>query len=255
MPRTPLVIVGAGGYGREVLRLVRDIDAVSPTFDFLGFLDDGEITPGPLERIGATVLGGSKRLGEIDASYVIGIGTYGSRRKVDAMARSMGRTAATICHPSSVIGDDIRLGEGAIISAFSHLTTDIVVGRHSVINVHCTIGHDVVIGDVVTIHPGVHISGSVVIEDDATLGTGSVILPESGWGPARSWEQVPSSQRMLHPASRWSALWLARRSTRDPPRAEARGERKARPTDWRGRRAPPPRRAILSVPGAIGSVG
>ena len=38
---TPLVIIGAGGFGREVLELVLDINAAAPTFEFLGFLDDG----------------------------------------------------------------------------------------------------------------------------------------------------------------------------------------------------------------------
>ena len=35
---THLVIVGAGGFGREVLDVLRDINSAVPTFDFLGFL-------------------------------------------------------------------------------------------------------------------------------------------------------------------------------------------------------------------------
>jgi sugar O-acyltransferase (sialic acid O-acetyltransferase NeuD family) len=171
------VIVGAGGFGREVLGLVRDIDAVDPTFDFLGYLDDGEVDAGVIGRLGASVLGGSNQLASLDASYVIAIASARSRREIDAVAQGSQRMAATLRHPAAVVGGDVWLSEGAIVCARAHLTTNIQVGRHSVINLGCTIGHDAVIGDFVTIHPGVHVSGGVVIEDGATLGTGSVILP------------------------------------------------------------------------------
>jgi sugar O-acyltransferase (sialic acid O-acetyltransferase NeuD family) len=173
----PLVIVGAGGFGREVLDLVRDINAVTPTFDFLGYLDDGDVDTVLLGRLGARVLGGSARLAELDASYVIAIASSGSRKAIGAIADSSHRVAATLRHPAAEVGSDVRLGEGSIVCGHAQLTTNIEVGRHSVVNRGCTIGHDVVIGDFVTIHPGVHVSGGVVIEDGATLGTGSVIVP------------------------------------------------------------------------------
>jgi sugar O-acyltransferase (sialic acid O-acetyltransferase NeuD family) len=173
----PLVIVGAGGFGREVFGLVRHINDLSPTFDFLGYLDDGDVDAALLERLGARVLGGSVLLTELDVAYVIAIASTGSRKAIDAVARTSHRRAATLCHPSAAIGDDVRLDEGVIICGQAQLTTNIQVGRHSVINLGCTIGHDVVIGALVTIHPGVHLSGGVVIEDGATLGTGSVVLP------------------------------------------------------------------------------
>lgn len=36
----PLVVVGAGGFGREVASLIHDINAVCPEWQFMGFLDD-----------------------------------------------------------------------------------------------------------------------------------------------------------------------------------------------------------------------
>jgi sugar O-acyltransferase (sialic acid O-acetyltransferase NeuD family) len=173
----PLVIVGAGGFGREVLGLVRDINSANPVFDFLGYLDDGDVDAALLGRLGARVLGGSARLTELDVTYVIAIASASSRKAIDGVARNSRRTAATLCHPSAAIGGDVRLGEGTIVCGQAQLTTNIQVGRHSVINLGCTVGHDVVIGERVTVHPGVHVSGGVVIGDGATLGTGSVVLP------------------------------------------------------------------------------
>jgi len=174
---TPLVIIGAGGFGREVLDLVRDINRAALTFDFLGFLDDGEVNAQLLQRLGAPLLGPSSRLADLAASYVIGIGTAEPRRRIDALARSSGRTAATLSHPSATIGSDVQIGEGAVVAAGVRLTTPIVVGRHAHVNLNCTIGHDAIVEDFATLYAGGHLGGGCVIEEGATLGTGCVILP------------------------------------------------------------------------------
>ena len=174
---TQLVIVGAGGFGREVLNLVRDINRTSGSFDFLGFLDDGEIDAALLRRLGASLLGPTSRLADLESSYVIGIGTPEPRRRIDALARSWGRTAATLRHPSATIGKDVRISDGAVIAAGARLTTNIGVGRHAHVNLNCTIGHDAIVGDFATLYAGVHLGGGVVVEEGAALGTGCVILP------------------------------------------------------------------------------
>jgi sugar O-acyltransferase (sialic acid O-acetyltransferase NeuD family) len=173
----PLVIIGAGGFGREVLELVRDINAATPTFRFVGFLDDGPVNGGLLDRVGATVLGATSRLADVEARFVVAIGAPGPRRRIDALARSHGRAAASLVHPWATIGTDVRIGDGAIVAAGARLTTHVAVGRHAHVNFNCTIGHDVVIGDFATLFPGVHVSGGCVIEEGATLGTGCVIVP------------------------------------------------------------------------------
>lgn len=174
---TPLVIVGAGGFGREVLGLVRDINSAAPTFDFLGFMDDGEINAHLLQRLGATLLGPASRLADFAASYVVGIGTTEPRRRIEAVARSLGRTAAVLKHPSATIGSDVQIGDGAIVAAGARLTTNIVIGRHAHINLNSTIGHDAIVEDFATLYAGVHLGGGVVVEEGATLGTGCVVLP------------------------------------------------------------------------------
>jgi sugar O-acyltransferase (sialic acid O-acetyltransferase NeuD family) len=173
----PLVIIGAGGFGREVFDLVKDINATASTFDFLGFLDDGEVRVPLLQRLGAPLLGPTSILADLAASFVIGIGAPDSRRRIDALARSWARTAATLLHPSATIGSDVEVGQGAVVAAGVRLTTHIVLGRHAHVNVNCTVGHDVIVEDYVTLYPGVHLGGGCVIEEGATLGTGCVLLP------------------------------------------------------------------------------
>ena len=174
---TPLVIIGAGGFGREVLELVLDINRAAPTFEFLGFLDDGEVDGALLARLAAPLLGPSSRLAGLETDYVIGIGAAEPRRRIDALARASGHRPATLRHPWATVGQDVQVDDGAIIAAGARLTTHVVIGRHAHVNLNCTVGHDAVIEDFATLFPGVHLGGGCVIEEGASLGLGSVILP------------------------------------------------------------------------------
>ncbi|MGO9179055.1 MAG: NeuD/PglB/VioB family sugar acetyltransferase [Candidatus Limnocylindrales bacterium] len=174
------MIIGAGGFGREVLDLIEDINAAEPTFDLLGYLDDRydrDVQVHLLERLGAPLLGRPSILADLATNYVIAIGAAEPRRRIDALARSWGRTAATLLHPSATIGHDVEAGEGVVIAAGVRLTTHVVLGRHAHLNLNCTVGHDVIVGDYATLFAGVHLGGGCVVEEGATLGTGCVVLP------------------------------------------------------------------------------
>ncbi len=71
--------------------------------------------------------------------------------------------------------DDVSIGEGAIFSPFSVLTSNIKIGRHFHCNIHSYVEHDCVIGDFVTFAPGVRCNGNVHIGDGAYIGSGAVI--------------------------------------------------------------------------------
>jgi sugar O-acyltransferase (sialic acid O-acetyltransferase NeuD family) len=71
--------------------------------------------------------------------------------------------------------DDVRLGEGAVLSPFVTLTSNIRIGRHFHANLYSYVEHDCVIGDFVTFAPSVKCNGNVVVEDHAYIGAGAVI--------------------------------------------------------------------------------
>ena len=81
----------------------------------------------------------------------------------------------TFIHPTALIMDDIEIGEGSFIGAYSILTTNIKIGKHSILNRNNQIGHDSVIGDYFSAMPGSIVSGDVRINDLVYLGTNSSI--------------------------------------------------------------------------------
>jgi len=170
-----LVIIGAGGFGREVAWLAERINQIKPTWNILGFVDDAEKLHGSI--VGSyPVLGGTEWLLEHknDVFAVCSIGA--SKTRKDVVNKLDGVKFATLIDPSVIISDRVRIGEGSIICAGTIITVDIVIGSHNIINLDCTVGHDAVLKNFVTLYPSVNISGNTILGECVEMGTGSQII-------------------------------------------------------------------------------
>jgi sugar O-acyltransferase (sialic acid O-acetyltransferase NeuD family) len=172
----PLVIVGAGGHGRETLDVVEAINAVEPRWEVLGFAAD-DADADLLARRGVPLLGPPSVLADLDAAYVIGVGDGAARRRLDDRLTGWGRHPAVLVHPLASTGSDVRLGPGVVLAAGARVTTNVTLGRHTQLNVAAVVSHDAVVGDHVTLSPGVLVNGNARIDDGAFLGTAAVVLP------------------------------------------------------------------------------
>jgi sugar O-acyltransferase (sialic acid O-acetyltransferase NeuD family) len=183
---TRLVIVGAGGFGREVHGIVDALGAAGAPVDLVGYVDDLGTSDELLARLGTTRLGGIDVLcddGPVDGpigpddGYVIAIGAGDVRRRIDERLTAAGRHPLTLVHPMATVGGDNRIAPGCILTAGSRVTTNITLGRHTQLHVNCTIGHDSVLDDFVSVYPGATVSGNVHLADGVTIGTGANVLP------------------------------------------------------------------------------
>ena len=173
-----LVILGAGGFAREVASLVADINRQqSETWNLIGFWEHGT------ERIGQ-IMNGVPVIGINEAKQYVpnlwavsAIGNTGTKERAVHEAESIGCRFATLLHPSLQYDrSTVKFGPGSIVCTGNILTVNIVVGAHVIINLDCTIGHDSIIEDYVTISPGCHLSGYTTIRRSAFLGTGAVTI-------------------------------------------------------------------------------
>ena len=171
-----LYIIGAGGFGREVAWLVERINAITPTWDMKGFIDDNENLWGTMED-DYPVVGGCSYLEKLEDVYVVcAIGSAKVRKKIIEKLKVFSVKYATLIDPSVLVSKRVSIGEGTIICAGSIITVDIEIGKHVIINLDCTVGHDTVIEDFVTIYPSVNVSGIVRVGECSELGTGMQII-------------------------------------------------------------------------------
>ncbi|WP_018503393.1 NeuD/PglB/VioB family sugar acetyltransferase [Parafrankia discariae] len=178
-----LVVVGGGGHGRELVELVGAVNAGRPRYRLLGVLDDARPDPDLLAAAGTSHLGPVGLLCELDAEYVVGIGSPNARRAIDLAATGWGRHPATLVHPRAVVGRAVTLGPGSVVCALASVTTNVRTGRHVHLNVAATVAHDCRLGDYVTLAPGARLSGTVTLGDRVTVGTGATVIQGLGIGP------------------------------------------------------------------------
>ncbi|MBS1537796.1 MAG: NeuD/PglB/VioB family sugar acetyltransferase [Bacteroidetes bacterium] len=173
-----IVILGAGGFARELLWLIESLG----NWKFLGFIRSD--SSGSLEQLHGypnyptmQEFLANHASGEL-IYYAFGAGSPAVKRMMDTEARSAGLCIAPpLVFPAVHIHRSVKLNDGVVICAGTTLTVDIAVGYGTMLNLHCTVGHDTVIGDYCTISPGVHISGNVIIENNVECGTNSSIIP------------------------------------------------------------------------------
>lgn len=179
---TPLVVVGAGGFGRETLDVVEAVNEASDTlvFEILGVLDSGpsDVNLARLAARGIPFLGSEDAWLEENgkAEYLIGIGSPVIRRTVDEKFVAAGLSAATVVHPAATVGSQATLAGGVVICAGAQVSTNVTLGRHVHLNPNSTIGHDSQLGDFVSVNPAAIVSGEVIVGSGVLVGAGSVIL-------------------------------------------------------------------------------
>ena len=172
-----IAIFGAGGFGREVKWLIDEINAVTPTWDFIGYFDDD--FSGVKNIDSSLFLGGTQELNEKKEklALVFAIGNPLVKRKVIENILNPVLYYPTLIHPNVCMGkSNVLVGEGSIICAGTILTVDIKIGRHVILNLCCTVGHDSLIGDFCSFMPAVNISGEVNIGEGVYVGTGAKII-------------------------------------------------------------------------------
>ncbi|MGN0855439.1 MAG: acetyltransferase [Kiritimatiellia bacterium] len=172
-----LIIIGAGGFGREAYGVARDAVGFGTDFGVKGFLDanpkalDGFCGYPPVLGDPATYVP------QPDDVFVTALGGVTSRRVCAAAIEAKGGVFIPLVHRSAWLGPNVTVGAGAFISNNVVLTADIAVGRHVCIFQGTSIGHDSELGDFSHVYAQCALGGGVKVGVGARIYPGAVIVP------------------------------------------------------------------------------
>ncbi|QYX56783.1 acetyltransferase [Roseovarius sp. SCSIO 43702] len=156
-----------GGFAREIMRSVRE----NFPNDKIFFVDDNA-TGDAISYDEAL-----NRRAESASSFVIGFADSNLRRQKTEMVLSDGFSIFSVQARTAIIGENVSLSAGAVVSDFTILTADAQIGHSFHCNIYSYVAHDCIVGDFVTLAPRVSVNGRVEIGDDVYIGTGATILP------------------------------------------------------------------------------
>ena len=162
-----IAIYGFGGFGHEVACLIQHINEVKPTWNIIGYFDDGVAQETECKY--------GKVLGNIDVlnawnkplAVVIAIGTV---KYLEAIPSKI--TNPLIEFPNIIASncfyfdkDSVLMGKGNIVTFGCRMSCNIHIGDFNILNGCVSFGHDVVLGNYNVMLPETRISGQVTIGD------------------------------------------------------------------------------------------
>ena len=179
-----IAILGTGGFARELITLVQDINNVKPTFELVGFVD-GSLPKGQIVN-GYPVIGSDEEINKTNdrIGLVLGFGNPQLKEKVRKQFTNPLVYFPTLIHPSVIIGDHrlVEIGQGCILCAACIITTNIIIKDFVTLNLQCTVGHDTTINEYSAFMPTCNISGEVEIGKGVYCGTGVKIINQTSVG-------------------------------------------------------------------------
>lgn len=174
-----IAIFGAGGFGREVACMIKRINKLTPTWNFIGFFDDNQKLWGKENEYGK-VLGGREALNAWPEPLNLAIG-IGSNKVVSSVIANLYNSNLkypNLIDPAVTILDENNfiLGKGNIFAANCIISIAVKVGDFNTFNHGTVLGHDSVVGSFNSFMPNVNISGGVTIGNRNFFGVKSSVL-------------------------------------------------------------------------------
>lgn len=173
-----IVIIGAGGVGRETALIIEDINKVNKEWSLLGFVDDNIHIQGSNIN-GYDVLGNLEFLENYNKEvYIVcAIANYKIKKNIiEKLKKNSNIKYATLIHPSTKINGTVEIGEGCIVYQNVVLTANICIGDHVIISPRCGIGHDARVENYCSLLWNVSVSGNVLLKEGVLLGSASTVI-------------------------------------------------------------------------------
>ena len=173
-----IAIYGAGGLGREVACLLKAINQVKPTWNFIGFFDDGcpDMTNNPY----GILIGNLESANTYPDRLAIVMAIASSNILEDLTPKITNKHIyfPNIIAPNVLLFDDdnIEYGYGNVLGFGVRISCGVKFGNFNLLNGCTSIGHDVEIGNYNIMQPDTRISGETIIGNSNFFGARSLIL-------------------------------------------------------------------------------
>ena len=169
-----LIILGAGGMGKEIFDTAKHSKGFNIDYDIKGFLDfpNSEWNT----NIYPPILG-------IEDSYEIqpddvftcSIGDVQLKRRICEKMKARGAKFQTLIYENAQINDNVTIGDGCIIDPYARIGADVKLGENCLIQTSAIVGHDAIIGDYCRLDCRSLLVGGVRLGNNVTIHTNAVI--------------------------------------------------------------------------------
>lgn len=180
-----LLIVGAGGFGREVACWAAAASDAGAGYRPAGFLDDD---PGALKGApsGLPLLGSISGFVPTDETVlIIAVGRPDVRRRLHEGLALLGARFVNVIHPTALIAWDAEIGTGVVLAPYSVVSSRARLADGVALNFHAVVQHDAEVGAWSQINSHADVGGSAVLGAEVLVATHGLV-PARARVPAHS---------------------------------------------------------------------
>jgi len=168
----PLVVIGAGGFVKEVLAAYMDHARTTASGPVLGLVDDD------LSLRGTTIYG-QRVLGDVRwlldyglhrVRCVVSVGNPRDRARIVDILDKAGAEYANVVHPTAILWGSLQACAGIVVQPRVLVSADTVIGRHVHLGGSTIVAHESQIREFATVGPLADINGRCVVEEGAYIG-------------------------------------------------------------------------------------
>jgi sugar O-acyltransferase (sialic acid O-acetyltransferase NeuD family) len=183
------IVVGASGFGRELLQYILDARPAMPGLTVRGFLDDDPRALGSIAEVMEFGLVGDTHGYDIREHdrFVVSVGDPGLRRVLVERLARRGARFISIVHPTAYVAATARVGEGSIVGPFASVGSYAQLADHVLLNLYSAVGHDARIGGYCVLSPHAIVNGGSTLGDGVFMGTHAAVTPNVRIG---SWSKI-----------------------------------------------------------------
>lgn len=177
-----IVILGAGGMGRETFEVVEDTFGNDSNYRVKGFLSD---VPNMLDDFtGYPPLIGTIKDYEIQPNdrFILAIGDVAGRRQIAESILQRGGEFINLIHPAAHIFRSAKIGRGVIIFPCAYVGADAKIGDFCLMNAHSLAGHDTILGNFSEMAPYSILGGGTVTGEECFFCMHAVTAPKTKLG-------------------------------------------------------------------------
>ncbi|MFE5320253.1 acetyltransferase [Paenibacillus sp. NPDC056579] len=176
-----IIIVGAGGFGREVYLWAKD------AFPENEYRIKGFLSPNPHDldyfRTEAKIIGDENTYDiQENDRFLFAIGNIDIKKRVVTQLKQRGAQFLTLIHPTAIVTPTATIGEGVILCPFVTVSDHVEIGNFVMMNFYSSCGHDAKVGDYSILCPYATVNGFSILQDEVFLASHSTVTPRKKVG-------------------------------------------------------------------------
>ena len=181
MTKQEILIIGAGGFGRELYDMLWD-GFSRGSCCFKGFL--AESADEKFSRsISETIIASPESYDpEPQDRFLLAIGNMDDRVRIVETLTAKGAQFLSFVHPTSVIARSSSIGRGVIVYPHAAVMNQAIVEDYVHLSIYASVGHDARVGKYSLMCPYASLNGFAVAEEAVYMSTHSTVAPNTRVG-------------------------------------------------------------------------